>query len=362
MKQMNRLSPNLGKKLKAQKDLELAFEHVDDSLFALATRNPKIGQEINKEVTEIYYYLEKSLGQIAEFEMREGQGSQQFVFKGANTLAEMLSNSLDAMNDAMPKPGMGESKDGGPGFQLPNIIKKQESLSKSGEGEKPGGEGKDGKKGEKGASGESGASGQSGKNGKSGEGGESGKSGESGQGGQSGEGGEGEGNGGENGKAGKNGSGNADGNAGEEGEKQSYKESEEESKRIYEIYKQQRELRNELEDMIRREGLEEKVGDITDKMKAVERQLLDQGFNREVQQRMMEIQHDLLKLKDAGLEQDEENKREARTNLRDFNNNTKAQIPDASKYFNNKEILNRQVLPLQPQYRNKVKDYFKAND
>ena len=365
MKQMNRLSPNLGKKLKAQKDLELAFEHVDDSLFALATRNPKIGQEINKEVTEIYYYLEKSLDQIAEFEMREGQGSQQFVFKGANTLAEMLSNSLDAMNDAMPKPGMGESKNGGPGFQLPNIIKKQESLSKSGEGEKPGSEGKEGKDGEKGTSGESGASGQSGKNGESGEGGESGesgKSGESGQGGQSGEGGEGEGSGGENGKAGKNGSGSADGDAGEEGEKQSYRESEEESKRIYEIYKQQQELRNELEDMIRREGLEEKVGDITDKMKAVERQLLDQGFNREVQQRMMEIQHDLLKLKDAGLEQGEENKREARTNLRDFNNNTKAQIPDASKYFNNKEILNRQVLPLQPQYRNKVKDYFKAND
>jgi hypothetical protein len=365
MKQMNRLSPNLGKKLKAQKDLELAFEHVDDSLFALATRNPKIGQEINKEVTEIYYYLEKSLDQIAEFEMREGQGSQQFVFKGANTLAEMLSNSLDAMNDAMPKPGMGESKNGGPGFQLPNIIKKQESLSKSGEGEKPGGEGKDGKKGEKGASGESGASGQSGKNGKSGEGGESGesgKSGESGQGGQSGEGSEGEGSGGENGKAGKNGSGSADGNAGEDGEKQSYRESEEESKRIYEIYKQQQELRNELEDMIRREGLEEKVGDITNKMKAVERQLLDQGFNREVQRRMMEIQHDLLKLKDAGLEQGEENKREARTNLRDFNNDTKAQIQDASKYFNNKEILNRQVLPLQPQYRNKVKDYFKAND
>jgi hypothetical protein len=76
----------------------------------------------------------------------------------------------------------------------------------------------------------------------------------------------------------------------------------------------------------------------------------------------MDIQQDLLKLRDAGLEQGEENRREARTNLRDFNNNTNAPIPDSSKYFNNKEILNRQALPLQPQYRNKVKDYFKAND
>ncbi|WP_292892078.1 hypothetical protein [Nonlabens sp.] len=368
MKQMNRLSPNLGNKLKAQKDLERAFEHVDDSLFALAARNPKIGQEINKEVTGIYYYLEKSLEQMAEFQMQEGQGSQQFVFKGANTLAVMLSNSLDAMNNAIPMPGMGESKDGGPGFQLPNIIKKQESLSKSGEGDQPGSDGEEGKEGEKGSSGESGESGATGKNGESGEsgeGGESGESGKSGEGGQSGEdgdAGEAEGSGGKSGSSGENGSGNAVGGARQEGDRQRYRESEEESKRIYEIYKQQQELRNDLEDMIRREGLEEKVGDITDKMKAVERQLLDQGFNREVQQRMMDIQQDLLKLQDAGLEQGEENKREARTNTREFINNINAQILEASKYFNNKEILNRQVLPLQPQYLNKVKDYFKVND
>ncbi|MFT7285486.1 MAG: hypothetical protein ACI90Q_002287, partial [Nonlabens sp.] len=142
----------------------------------------------------------------------------------------------------------------------------------------------------------------------------------------------------------------------------SYRESEEEAKRIYDIYKKQQELRGELEDMIGREGLEEKVGDITEKMKSVERKLLDQGFNREVRQRMMDIQHDLLKLKDAGLEQGEENQREARSNLRDFNNTTDAKYPDAAKYFNNKEILNRQVLPLQPKYRMEVKEYFKAND
>lgn len=381
MRDMNRLSPNLGSKLKFQKDLESAFKHVDDSLFALATRNPKVGQEINEEVTDIYYYLDKSLDQIAEFEMNKGQVSQQFVFKGANTLANMLSASLDAMNNSIPMPGMGQSGESGQGFQLPNIIKKQESLSKSGAGEegkdgesgKSGESGKDGESGQGGESGEGGESGQSGKDGQSGQGGESGKSGQSGEGGESGEGGQGGesgnggqggqgGQGGDSGKGGNNGSGNGGGSGGEDGEQQGYRESEQEAARIYDIYKQQQELRNQLEDMIRREGLEGKVGDITDKMKAVERKLLDQGFNREVQQRMMDIQHDLLKLKDAGLEQGEENQREATTNVRDFNNNTKAEIPDASKYFNNKEILNRQVLPLQPQYRNKVKEYFKAND
>lgn len=358
-KGMNRLSPNLGKKLKMQKDLERAFKHVDDSLFSLATRNPKIGQDINKEVTDIYYYLDKSLEQIAEFRMNEGQVSQQFVFKGANTLADMLSNTLDALNNAISKPGMGKGGKPGEGFQLPNIIKKQESLSKQGKGKKPGKEGSEGQEGE---SGEAGQGGEQGETGESGDSGKSGENGNSGEDGQSGE-GEGQGKEGNNGNGGDNGSGNGNGSGGnEDGEKEGYRESEEEAKRIYDIYKQQQELRNELEDMIRREGLEDKVGDIIDKMKAVERKLLDQGFNREVQQRMIDIQHGLLKLKDAGLEQGEENQREARTNLRDFNNNTNAKIPDAAKYFNNKEILNRQVLPLQPQFRNKVKEYFKAND
>jgi hypothetical protein len=293
--------------------------------------------------------------------MNEGQVSQQFVFKGANTLADLLSNTLDAMNNAISKPGMGKGGKPGEGFQLPNIIKKQESLAKQGEGKKPG---KEGSEGQEGKSGQSGKSGKEGENGEGGESGNSGEKGSSGKGGQSGEGeGEGQGKGGKNGNSGNNGSGNGNGSGGnEDGEAEGYRESEEEAKRIYDIYKQQQELRNELEDMIRREGLEEKVGDITDKMKAVERKLLDQGFNREVQQRMMDIQHDLLKLRDAGLEQGEENQREARTNLRDFNNNTNAKIQDAAKYFNNKEILNRQVLPLQPQFRNKVKEYFKAND
>jgi hypothetical protein len=346
-KEMSRLSSNLGKKLKMQKELEGAFEHVDDSLFALATRNPKIGQEVNKEVTDVYYYLEKSLEQIAEFEMQQGQLSQQFVLKGANTLADMLSNTLDAMNNSIPIPGSGKDGESGQGFQLPNIIKKQESLAKSGEGKKPGKEGKEGKEGD---------------GGESGEGGESGKSGENGNGEVDSD-GEGRGNGqGTDGINGESGTGSASGTAGEDGENLSYRESEEEAKRIYDIYKKQQELRGELEDMIGREGLEEKVGDITEKMKSVERKLLDQGFNREVRQRMMDIQHDLLKLKDAGLEQGEENQREARSNLRDFNNTTNAKYLDAAKYFNNKEILNRQVLPLQPKYRMEVKEYFKAND
>ncbi|PQJ31493.1 hypothetical protein BST92_05940 [Nonlabens arenilitoris] len=385
VKSLNRNSPNFGKKLKIQKDLERAFKHVDDSLFALASRNPEVGIDINREVTDIYYYIDKSLTQLSDFEMDKGQISQQFTLNGANKLANMLSSVMDAMNNAMALPGKGEGEPGegqSSGFQLPDIIKKQESLMKEGDqgeeganGEKPGkGDGKKPGDGQPGDSGPPGQGGKNGQEGQSGEGGESGQGGQSGQGGKDGTGSTGEsGQGGSNdqGGQGSNGEGSGSdgvngiegsGNAsGAEEEKSGYRESEEESARIYEIYKRQQELRNQLENMIRQEGLEGIVDDITDKMKSVERKLLDQGFNRDVQNQMMEIQHDLLKLKDAGLEQGKEDQREANTNRKVYNNPTNSTLPDASMYFNSKEILNRQVLPLQQQYKKKVKEYFKED-
>jgi hypothetical protein len=360
VKEITKNSPSFGNKLKTQKDLQKAFSHVDDSLFALASRNPKIGDEINKEVSDVLYYLDKSMEQLAEFQMSQGQVSQQFTLKGANTLAEKLSNTMDSMNNSLamgqgggkPMPGQGQ----GAGFQLQDIIQQQKSLS--GEGKKPGGEkgeqpGQGKKPGEQGqGQGENpGQQGDGGQNGQSGKGGESGD-GIEGQEGQNGE--------GQNGEGGSSGSGDGSG-SGEEGEN-SYRESEKEAQRIYEIYKQQQDLRNQLENMFQQEGLKSKVQNITDAMKQVERKLLDQGYNREVQERMLDIQHEMLKLQDAALKQGEEEKREANTNKQRFQNTTNEVIPVPSNYFNNKEILNRQVLPLQPRFRKRVKAYFQSDD
>ncbi|MGB5980696.1 MAG: hypothetical protein WBG46_01000 [Nonlabens sp.] len=358
VKDITKSSPSFGKKLRVQKDLEKAFKHVDDSLFALASRNPKISQDINKEITDIYYYLDKTLVQLGEFQMQQCSASQQFTLKSANTLANMLSSSLDQMNASMNMSGQGAGKSGqgqGGGFQLSDIIKKQESLS--GEGKKPG-QGKKPGEGEQGQQpGSSGQSGQEGQQGQSDQGGQSGKSGKDGKGeGQEGENGEQSG-----GKSG-NGSGSGDGNGNEDSEKQSYKESEEESENIYQIYKEQQELRNQLQDMIRKEGLEGKVGNIVDRMKDVERRLIDQGYDRDVEKRMLEVTHELLKLKDAGLFQGKEEKREAEQGKNDFTNPVRQLKVDPAKYFNTKEILNRQVLPLQPQFKERVKEYFKADD
>jgi hypothetical protein len=371
VKAMKTNSPNLSKSLKSQKDLESTFKHVDDSLFTLSSRNPKIGKDVNKQVLDVYYYMEKSLEQLADLDLNRGQVSQQAALQGANELAVILSQLLDAENN--PSSSGKPNKSGqGAGFQLPNIIKQQESLKKDGEG-KDGDEGKKGSKpgqgspgssGKEGSQGESGASGQSRQKGKQGSSGSDGK-GTQGPSGQSGEGGR----DGQNGKSGQgsdgskegNGSGNGSGADGNEG-RQSYRESEKESQRIYDIYKQQQQLRDQLENMIIQEGLQKKVDQITGEMKTVERKLLDQGFNREVQNQMTEIIYDLMKLKDANLEQGEEQQRKSISNQNEFVNPLKSDPTAIERYFNNTEILNRQVLPLQPQYRSKVKEYFKTND
>ena len=53
-------------------------------------------------------------------------------------------------------------------------------------------------------------------------------------------------------------------------------------------------------------------------MKQLEQQLLDKGFNNEVLQNMLKLEHELLKLDDARLKQGKDNKREANTNKKSF--------------------------------------------
>ena len=52
----------------------------------------------------------------------------------------------------------------------------------------------------------------------------------------------------------------------------------------------------------------------------------------------------------------------AETNQKQFKNTTLNQINNAKQYFNTTEILNRQTLPLQQEYKKKVQDYFKKKN
>jgi len=322
-------NPIFGKKLNIQNDLKTNFEHIDDSIFELSLRQPLIGTQINTTLTEIQYNIDKSLERLAENQTRQGIGNQQYTTTGANDLAVLLSDILGNMQMQMsmgsgsgkgtPSPGSGSSG----GFQLPDIIEKQESLSE-----------------------------------KMKEGINKGKKGSKGDGKGEGDGdGSGDGNGenGEDGNDGKN--GNKKGN-----NKEGKGNSEDMNGELFEIFKQQQDLRNQLQNRLSKEGLNGNGGDLLKKMEGIEQQLLDKGFNQNTLQQMLNLKYELLKLDKADLEQGQETRRESQTNKKNFQNNVQLSPEDIKKYFNTTEILNREALPLQQDYKNKVQEYFKEKN
>jgi len=326
MKQFKSIEINhneYAKYLRKQSTLREYFQHIDDSLFALSLRQPKISEKVNKEITEVFFNIDKSLGQLAENRLYQGVATQQYTVTAANNLADMLSNSLDNMQMSMSGQGQG----GQPGQQLPDIIMSQEQLNQQmKDGMKDGG-----KKGEK----------KEGEEGKEGEG-ENGKEGESGK---------------EKGRQ----QGNQEGEGDGEGQG-----SESENGKLFEIYQQQQRLRQAVEEQLKNmqgnSGVKGQAEKLIKDMEEVELDLINKGFTNQTLQKMMKLQHQLLKLENAAFQQGREMKRESKTNTELFNNNTNNTVPKTKQYFNTTEILNRQALPLQQKYKKKVQEYFKKNN
>ena len=320
-----------GKYLRKQSNLREHFEHIDDSLFALSLRQPRISEEVNKQITDVFFYIDKSLGQLSENQIYQGVSSQQYTVTSTNELASFLSDILDNMNAEMnPSMGMGSGK--GKGQQLPDIIMSQGELREKMEN----GMNKGGKKGEKPSEGKKGKG--KGKGQSSGETGNP-KEGDKGQ--------EGKEDSEENGK----------GNDGRNSDEFMNGE-------LYEIFQQQQRLRQALENQLKDkygEALNNGLGKkLVKDMEQIEQDLINKGFTNQTLQKMMELEHQLLKLENATFTQGQDNKRKSDTNKKDFDNSTNNKLPDAKKYFNTTEILNRQAFPLQQVYKKKVQEYFKT--
>lgn len=350
-------------KLRKQNILKQNFAHVDDSLYALSLRQPKLDEVINETLVDIDYNMDKALERLAESQILQGVSSQQYVVKGVNELADFLSQTLDSMQNAMMSgqgsgkgKGMGSGQGDGDGEQLPDIIQSQEELNKKMKsGKKPGkgeeGEGEEGQggKGEKpgGKEGEGSSGGDT--PGAEGEGGKEGGEGEGGQGG-----GKGSTNGDKDGNGSKDGEGDADQ---KDGDSDEYEQG-----LLYDIYKEQSKLRRQLEDAIQKEGLGDDARKLVKDMEGVEQQLLEKGFNDETMQRMTQLKHELLKLKEASFQQGEEEKRESNSNRKEYSNPVNSALDKAKKYFNTTEILSRNALPLKEEYKRRVQDYFQTNN
>ena len=300
-------SPTFNKNLKIQQDLKLQFKHIDDSLFAMSLRNPKIGENITKEIGNALYNMDKSLETLADAQIPKGVSHQQYTISSANKLADFLTEILNNMQMSMSSMGAGKPKPGqGEGMQLPDIIKKQDGLGdkmKDGikKGQKPG-EGKEGKKGNE--SGKTGADGPKGENGENGEDGEG------------------------------------------------------DAKAIMEIYKEQKQLREALQNELDKKGLGGNGQNALDQMKQIEKQLLNKGFKNETLQKILNVKQELLKLNTALQQQGQENKRQSQTNKKEFSNQSKPLPSALLDYLNSIEILNRQSLPLRTNFNQKVQEYF----
>ena len=324
--------------IRKQRELRELFGHVDDSLFALSLRQAEISENINDQITEVYYNIDKSLDSFGDNNWYRGASYQQYVITATNELASYLAELLDNMQQSlMPGQGQGQGAD----FQLPDIIQSQEELNQKmrqkgssgqqegksegeSEGDSPGEDGKrDAKEGEQGSPSE-------------------GKDG----GGKQRQGG------GQNGKEGEGASGN-DG-LGEE----DYSE-------FFEIYKEQQQIRQrlekQLEDMINES--DRKLGErIAREMELFEEEILRNGITEKTADRLNRIQQQLMRLENAALEQGEEEERESRTNSELFTNPILTRPEVFEKKEQELEILNRQPLPLRRQYQERVRTYFGTND
>lgn len=288
--EMDRNSPQFAAKLRRQNVLKVHFQHVDDSLYALALRNPMITEKITEKLTDIEFDLDKALERLADNEIPQGIGSQQYVITGANDLAFLLNEILQNMQQMMQSSakgegsGQGSGTGGGEGKQLPDLIKKQGELSE---------EMKEG--------------------------------------------------------------------IGEE-QKQGSQGSEEMNGKLFEIYQEQQLLRKALEEKLKEEGLGGAGDALMEEMKQLEREILEKGFSPEVLEKMQQLEHKLLDLEDASLQEGQKEERESNTNEREFEKTPNNQILKAKEYFNTTEILNRQSLPLRQIYQKKVREYFERRD
>ncbi|TVZ52647.1 DUF4175 family protein [Dokdonia sp. Hel_I_53] len=337
-------NPNYAAKLKRQNILKQNFTHIDDSLYALALRQPKLDEVINEALVDIDYNMDKALERLAESEINQGVSSQQYVVSGANQLADLLSQSLDDMQNAMmsgsgkgsgqgiPQPGSGS----GGGEQLPDIIQSQEQLNKQMSKATASNEGSKGSSSSQGGKDEEPGKTPSANN----------------------ENNQGEGKGNEGISSSPNNSASGNSNEGDNPNNQDdYQQG-----LLYEIYKQQSKLRQQLEDAIQKEGVGNGAQQLVRDMENVEQQLLDKGFSNEVLEKMLNLKHKLLKLESATLQQGEDKKRESATNILEYDNSLNSLLNTAKQYFNTTEILSRKALPIKEEYKKKIQDYFQETD
>ena len=315
-----------------QKNIRTHFEHVDDSLFVISLRQPSIAEKVNKEISNVYYNIDKSLELFSENRVFQAAGAQQYAVTATNNLADMLSNVLNSMEMQMEmSPGKGEGD-----MQLPDIIMSQEELQNQAGNEQKR-QGEDPSSGSEGENKEGEDSSESQKNSKDTNGKMPGQ-------------GQGEGADHSNGKSGSNSKQGASG---------AFPDSEESSEALMRLYQKQNDLRQSLERLLKEKGYSPEGNTTLEMMKKLEQSLINQGVSAQTQAEMQALKYQLLKLERALKKQGIDTRRQSNTNTDAFDPQVPAPFDSPQQKLNSKEQLNRQTLPLRQDYKKRIQDYFK---
>ena len=148
-----------------------------------------------------------------------------------------------------------------------------------------------------------------------------------------------------------------------QGKTEGEKNKEQMSGEQFQIYKEQSRLKEQLRDLMNKNPDKSLQGKkVLQQMEQLEKLLLEKGLTNETLQRMQQLEHELLKLETASMEQNKDSKRKSDTNKEIRTNNKIKELNNRNLYFKENELLIRQNLMLQPEYQNRIKKYFQKEN
>ena len=129
-----------------------------------------------------------------------------------------------------------------------------------------------------------------------------------------------------------------------------------EHSKLFEIYKQQEEIRRNLERILKEN--DEHLNDLNQDYDELEKDILNNDINQNSLNTLNKLNQKMLDLKESLNEKGERNERESKTSMRDFDNQSPKNNIEIKDYFNSIEILDRHSLPLRPNLKQRVNTYF----
>ena len=138
---------------------------------------------------------------------------------------------------------------------------------------------------------------------------------------------------------------------------------EEMSSEQFQMYQEQKLLKDELQKILDKEGGGGQKGKTTlNQMENLERLLLEKGITNETLDRMQELEHELLELENANMKRNKDTKRESETNEGENGMREIESLEDTRRLQYENEVLRRKRLELSPEYKKRVKEYFEQDN